>query len=43
MGRYHPWELVLLVLSGLFIAVAGALAQAGWAAKTRTAFALRAE
>ena len=32
-----------LVLSGLVIAVAGALGPAGWAARTRTAFALRAE
>jgi putative ABC transport system permease protein len=40
---YVPWELVLLALSGLVIAAAGALAPAGWAARTRTAFALRAE
>jgi putative ABC transport system permease protein len=40
---YHPWELILLALSGLVIAAAGALAPAGWAARTRTAFALRAE
>jgi putative ABC transport system permease protein len=40
---YHPAELVLLALSGLVIAVAGALLPAGWAARTRTAFALRAE
>jgi putative ABC transport system permease protein len=40
---YLPWELVLLALSGLVIAAAGALAPAGWAARTRTAFALRAE
>jgi putative ABC transport system permease protein len=40
---YHPWELVLLALAGLAIAVAGALLPAGWAARTRTAFALRAE
>jgi putative ABC transport system permease protein len=40
---YHPWELVLLALAGLLIAVAGALAPAGWAARTRTATALRAE
>ena len=33
----------LLNLSGLVIAVAGALAPAGAAARTRTAFALRAE
>ena len=40
---YVPWELVLLALSGLVIAAAGALAPAGWAARTRTAAALRAE
>jgi putative ABC transport system permease protein len=40
---YHAPELILLALSGLVIAVAGALAPAGWAAGTRTAFALRAE
>jgi putative ABC transport system permease protein len=40
---YAPWEAVLLALAGLVIAVAGALGPAGWAAGTRTAFALRAE
>ncbi len=40
---YAPWELVLLALAGLVIAVVGALGPAGWAARTRTAFALRAE
>jgi putative ABC transport system permease protein len=40
---YHARELILLALSGLVIAVAGALAPAGWAARTRTAFAPRAE
>jgi putative ABC transport system permease protein len=40
---YHPVELVLLVLAGLAIAVAGALGPASWAAKTRTASALRTE
>jgi putative ABC transport system permease protein len=40
---YAPAELVLLALSGLVIAAAGALAPAGWAARTRTATALRAE
>jgi len=40
---YTPAELVLLALSGLVIAVAGALAPAGWAARTRTTAALRAE
>lgn len=43
LNVYHPAEVVLLALAGLVIAVAGALAPAGWAAKTRTAFALRAE
>jgi putative ABC transport system permease protein len=40
---YRVWEIVLLALAGLLIAVAGALAPAGWAARTRTASALRAE
>jgi putative ABC transport system permease protein len=40
---YHAPELILLALSGLAIAVAGALVPASWAAGTRTAFALRAE
>jgi len=40
---YHAPELILLALSGLVIAVAGALAPAGWAARTRTVVALRAE
>ena len=43
LNVYHPAELVLLALAGLAIAVAGALPPAGWAAKTRTASALRAE
>src|SRR5690348_3723218 len=43
LDAYRPWEIVLLALAGLVIAVAGALAPAGWAARTRTAFALRAE
>ena len=43
LHAYQPWEIVLLVLAGLLIAVAGALAPASWAARTRTAFALRAE
>jgi len=43
LNVYHPAELVLLALAGLAIAVLGALAPAGWAAKTRTASALRAE
>jgi putative ABC transport system permease protein len=40
---YAQWELILLALAGLVIAVAGALGPAGWAARTRTAFVLRAE
>ena len=40
---YAPGELALLALSGLVIAAAGALAPAGWAARARTASALRAE
>jgi putative ABC transport system permease protein len=43
LNVFQPWQLVLLALSGLVIAVVGALIPAGWAAKTRTAFALRAE
>jgi len=43
LNVYHPAELVLLALAGLAIAVAGALAPAGWAAQSRTASALRAE
>jgi putative ABC transport system permease protein len=40
---YQPWELVLLAVSGLAIAVAGTLLPASWAARARTASALRAE
>jgi putative ABC transport system permease protein len=40
---FSPAELVLLALAGLVIAVAGTLLPAGWAARTRTASALRAE
>ncbi len=40
---YASWQIVLLGLAGLVIAVAGALGPAGWAARARTAFALRAE
>ncbi len=43
LSVYHPLELVLLALSGLAIAVAGALLPATWAARARTASALRAE
>ncbi len=40
---YHAPELTLLALSGVVIAIAGALAPAGWAARTRTASVIRAE
>ena len=40
---YGPGGLALLALSGLVIAAAGALAPAVWAARARTASALRAE
>jgi putative ABC transport system permease protein len=40
---FSPAELLLLALAGLVIGVAGALLPAGWAARTRTASALRAE
>jgi putative ABC transport system permease protein len=40
---YGAAELVALALAGLGIALAGALLPAGWAAKSRTASALRAE
>jgi putative ABC transport system permease protein len=40
---YPWWQYVLLALAGLVIAVAAALGPAGWAARTRTAFALRTE
>jgi len=43
LSVYAPWELVLLGAAGVLIAVAGALGPATWAARTRTAFALRAE
>jgi putative ABC transport system permease protein len=43
LHAYQPWEIVLLALAGLLIAIAGALAPATWAARTRTASALRAE
>jgi putative ABC transport system permease protein len=36
-------ELILLALAGLVIAIAGALGPASWAARTRTASALRTE
>ena len=40
---FTPAELALLALAGLVIGVAGALLPAGWAARARTATALRAE
>ncbi|MFG2361834.1 FtsX-like permease family protein [Streptomyces mirabilis] len=40
---YRTPELVLLALGGLLIAVLGALLPAGWAARTRSAVALRTE
>jgi putative ABC transport system permease protein len=40
---YHPVELALFGLGGLLIAVVGSLLPAGWAARTRTATALRTE
>ena len=43
LNVYRPWELMLLALGGLAIAVAGALPPAGWAASTRTASVLRTE
>jgi putative ABC transport system permease protein len=43
MSVYTPWEIVLLALAGLAIAVAGALGPAVWAARARTAVALRTE
>ena len=43
LNVYGGAEAVALALAGLVIAVAGALLPAGWAARTRTASALRAE
>ena len=40
---YGGWQVAVLALAGLVIAVAGALLPAGWAAATKTATALRAE
>ncbi|QIZ01475.2 FtsX-like permease family protein [Streptomyces sp. S1D4-11] len=40
---YRTPELILLALGGLLIAVLGALLPAGWAARTRSAVALRTE
>jgi putative ABC transport system permease protein len=43
MAVYHPAQIVPLACGGLLIAVLGALLPAGWAARTRTATALRTE
>ena len=43
MSKPTTARALLLALAGLLIAVAGALAPASWAARTRTATALRAE
>ncbi|MFL6074883.1 MAG: FtsX-like permease family protein [Mycobacteriales bacterium] len=43
LAVYHPVMVLGLAAGGLVIAVAGALLPAGWAAKTRTATALRTE
>jgi putative ABC transport system permease protein len=43
LSVYPPWELGLLALSGLLIAAAGALGPASWAARIRTATALRTD
>jgi putative ABC transport system permease protein len=43
LNVYRGWELAALALGGIVIAVAGALLPAGWAARIRTASALRAE
>ncbi len=40
---YRPEELVALPTAGILLAVLGALVPAGWAARTRTATALRGE
>jgi putative ABC transport system permease protein len=43
LNVFQPVDLILLGLGGLAIAVAGALLPAGWAARIRTATALRTE
>jgi putative ABC transport system permease protein len=40
---YAAWELVAFGLAGLAIAALGAFGPAAWAARARTAFALRTE
>ncbi len=43
LNVYAPWHLLLLGLAGTTIALLGALLPAAWAARTRTATALRTE
>ena len=43
LSVFAPWELAVFALGGLVLAMAGALLPAGWAARTRTATALRTE
>ena len=43
LSVYGPGELALFAVGGLVLAAAGALLPAGWAARTRTATALRTE
>jgi putative ABC transport system permease protein len=43
LSVYRGPELVVLALAGVVIAIVGALLPAGWAARIRTASALRAE
>ena len=43
LNVYHGWELAALALAGIAIAAAGALLPASWAARIRTATALRTE
>jgi len=43
MDVYKPAEMALLALSALAIAVLGALLPASWAARSKTATALRTE
>ena len=43
LAVYRAWEIAVLALAGLIIAAAGAIPPAAWAARARTAAALRAE
>ena len=43
LNVYNSWELAILALGGVVIAVAGALLPATWAAQTKTASVLHAE